>query len=281
MQAAKQLITEKLQPIYPPHEVESITLLILEHVLGLSRLEIRLRHCEKIPAAKLTQIEEIVNRLIRMEPIQYVLGETEFYGLKIKVNPAVLIPRPETEELVDWVIREKPARSSSLLDIGTGSGCIPISIAKNSNYNHVEGWDISGEALAVARENAEANKARVDFFQRDILQWHNICSLPSWDTIVSNPPYVTCQEKRRMENNVLDHEPHLALFVPDNDPLVFYRAILEFAGDHLARGGQLFFEINEGLGEEMVQLIQSYGFLNIILRKDINGKDRMVKASHP
>jgi release factor glutamine methyltransferase len=281
MQDAKKMIREKLQSLYPPEEIESFISMIFSYVLGFTRLEMHLRQTAKIPEAKLIQIAEIVNRLAEYEPIQYVLGETEFFGLKFKVSPAVLIPRPETEELVDWILKDKQEHFSSFLDVGTGSGCIPVAIAKSSQFVNVEGWDISEEALLVARKNAKINNVPVVFFRFDIFKWHEIPVGKKWDIIASNPPYVMYKEKELMNKNVTDFEPHLALFVPDKDPLIFYREIIGFASKHLNRGGHLYFEINEKLGLEVSLLLQSASFTDIVLRKDINGKDRMVRAINP
>ncbi len=224
------------------------------------------------------QILEILNRLLTNEPIQYILGETEFYGLKFTVKPDVLIPRAETEELVDWIISEEKAHCKSLLDIGTGSGCIPISIDKSTNIDLVEGWDISEQALQIARGNATRNDSKVVFSYQDIFAPTGIDELSKWDVIVSNPPYVLKVESDLMERNVVDFEPHVALFVPDHDPLIFYRAIARFAAVHLQFHGSLYFEINEAMGEETEKLLSKFGYKDIQVRKDLQGKVRMVKA---
>ena len=224
------------------------------------------------------QIGEIVNRLLTHEPIQYILGEAYFYGLKFSVSPDVLIPRAETEELVDWIISEEKDPYKRLLDIGTGSGCIPISIDKNSATEQIEGWDISEEALKLARYNAERNSSKVQFSRHDIFDTTSVSESPKWDVIVSNPPYVLMEESALMEKNVTDFEPHLALFVPDNDPLIFYRAIAQFAAVHLQPHGSLYFEINEKMGEQTAGLLREHGFKDILTRKDLEGKDRMLRA---
>ena len=225
------------------------------------------------------QITEILNRMGSNEPIQYILGETQFFGLNFKVTPAVLIPRAETEELVDWIITDEGDRSQSLLDIGTGSGCIPVAIDKNTRMTRVEGWDISEKALEVARLNATRNGSKVQFGKQDIFNPTGMAELPKWDVIVSNPPYVLNEEAGLMAKNVLDFEPHLALFVPDNDPLLFYRTIAQFAKKHLSQQGRLYFEINERMGEAMATLLQEYGFNEILTRKDLQGKVRMIRGS--
>ncbi len=278
MLKTKKIIREKLAPMYSPSEVESLIHLILEHVTGFNRLQIHLRQTDQLPDAKIIQIMEIVNRLIAHEPIQYIIGETEFFGLNFSVSPAVLIPRAETEELVDWIIQEEKNHCKSLLDIGTGSGCIPISIDRNLSLDFVEGWDISEEALKIARQNAAKNDSKVLFSSHNILDSENFDDAKKWDIIVSNPPYVLMEEAELMDKNVADFEPHLALFVPNNDPLIFYRAIAQFATVHLQLHGSLYFEINEKQGEQVVELLRELGFSEILTRKDLQGKDRMIRA---
>jgi len=278
MQTAKKIILDHLTPYYGKQEIESISKLIFEKVLGLSRLQVHLNQHTTISAANLAQIKEITDRLIRFEPIQYILGETEFYGSILKVNRAVLIPRPETEELVDWIIHDYKDLAPSILDIGTGSGCIPISLVKNLPCASAEGWDISADALVVAKENAKMNHVETDFLYADILNLVYPSQIEKFDIIVSNPPYVTTSEQPLMLKNVTDFEPSVALFVPDADPLIFYRAIADLAIQHLKRGGNLYFEINERYGNKVVELLSSKGFFKTDLKKDINGKDRMIKA---
>ena len=207
-----------------------------------------------------------------------MLGKTSFYGLDFEVNPAVLIPRPETEELVDWIIKSNVAAQASkiikILDIGTGSGCIAISLAKNIPDAQVFAIDVSAEALATAQKNAEINKVQVTFINKNILETTDLEQ--QFDIIVSNPPYVRNLEKEEIKKNVLDNEPHLALFVQDNDALIFYRKIAELAQENLSENGQLFFEINQYLGQEMMELLEEMNFKNIELRKDIYGNYRML-----
>lgn len=278
MQVAKKLISDRLSSIYSRQEIESLSRLIFKKITGFTRLQVHLNQHETISAANLAQIKEITDRLTQFEPIQYILGETEFYGLTLRVNRAVLIPRPETEELVDWIIQDCRLRNPAILDIGTGSGCIPISMMKNIPGASAEGWDISTDALMVAKENAEINHVEINFILADILS----PGLPShpkkFDIIVSNPPYVTISEQTLMSSNVIDYEPHIALFVPDAEALVFYRAIADMAQISLKPGGNLYFEINEKYGHEITELLISKGFINILLKKDINGKARMIKA---
>ncbi len=278
MLKTKKIIREKLSPLYPPSEVEGFTRLILEHVTGFNRLQMHLNQTEPLPEPKIMQIMEILNRLLTNEPIQYILGETEFYGLKFTVTPDVLIPRAETEELVDWIISEEKAHCKSLLDIGSGSGCIPIAIDKNTNIDQVDGWDISEQALQIARSNATRNDSRVVFSHQDIFAPTGVSELSKWDVIVSNPPYVLMEESDLMERNVVDFEPHLALFVPDHDPLIFYRAIARFAAVHLQLHGSLYFEINEAMGGQTTKLLKEFGFDEILTRKDLQGKVRMVRG---
>ena len=278
MQVAKKLILDRLSSLYSRQEIESLTRLIFEKFPGFSRLQVHLNQHETISAANLAQIKEITDRLTRFEPIQYILGDTEFYGLTLKVNRAVLIPRPETEELVDWIIKDCHLLNPAILDIGTGSGCIPISLVKNIPGASAEGWDISTDALMVAKENAEINKVKIDFIYADILNLDYPSHHNKYDIIASNPPYVTTSEQPVMLSNVIDYEPHIALFVPDADALIFYRAIADVAQIYLKPGGNLYFEINEQFGNEITELLASKGFINILLKKDINGKARMIKA---
>ena len=278
MQVTKKLIADKLSPFYCKQEIESITRLIFEKVLGLSRLQMHLNQHETISSANLVQITEITNRLIQFEPIQYLLGDTEFYGCKLKVRPTVLIPRPETEELVDWIIKDCQQLNPAILDIGTGSGCIPISLVRHIKEASAFGWDISDEALIVARENATINHVKVNFAYADVLNHIYPSTLPKFDIIVSNPPYITHSEQHLMFHNVIDYEPHIALFVSDDDPLIFYREISDLAINKLKAGGWLYFEINERFGNEITDLLTLKGFKNIILKKDINGKERMIRA---
>ncbi|MBT3385074.1 MAG: peptide chain release factor N(5)-glutamine methyltransferase [Prolixibacteraceae bacterium] len=275
MKATIQFIEKELDGLYPSIEIQGFIRLIFENVCQLSYTDLVLRKNDRINSLAKEQIQIIIKRLKKFEPIQYILGETEFVGLKITVNPAVLIPRPETEELVDWIIRLADLKSPGILDIGTGSGCIALAIKSQMQAANISAIDISEEALIVAKQNAIQNKLEVDFFLADILTWEDK-KWGDFDVIVSNPPYVREMEKKKMHTNVLGFEPAKALFVPDSDPLIFYQRISEFAIKYLKKGGWLFFEINENLGKEMIQLIQNLGFKNIQIRKDINGKNRML-----
>ena len=271
-----------LSGLYPPEEIQSFFNILSNKYLNLSRIEIALNSDKAISNEDAEIFQQILLRLQNHEPIQYIIGETEFYGLPFKVNKHTLIPRPETEELVDWIISEqKPITHNpqpiTALDIGTGSGCIAISLARNLPNSKISALDISEEALKIAFENAEMNKVEVVFFQMDILKTK---TLPKqYDVIVSNPPYVRELEKKQMQQNVLKYEPGSALFVKNDDPLLFYRTISQIAKTHLKTNGKLFFEINEYLAVELTKLLKSDGFQNIEVKKDIFGKDRMLKCS--
>lgn len=268
-----------LNTYYPQEEISSFFYLLTEHHFGLTKFETHQKDAEDFPEAKEPFFFQALQKLQRSEPIQYILGETEFYGHPFKVNKHTLIPRPETEELVEWILADQKNNSSEIhiLDIGTGSGCIAISLAKELKNAKVSALDISEGALEVARENAKINTVEVDFVQRDILTSETVTA--SYDIIVSNPPYVRNLEKKMMQKNVLVHEPETALFVSDDDPLVFYRRIAQLAHENLKEGGFLYFEINEYLGAEMTELITHLGFKNCSIKKDIYGKDRMMRAS--
>lgn len=271
----RQHFESELSSYYPSEEIHSFFNLLTEAWLGYSRIDISLHTSEVIPDEKISDYQNAIHRLKQNEPIQYILGTTHFLELTLEVTPDTLIPRPETEELVEWIIRERPG-SEKILDIGTGSGCIAIALAKGIPNSEVSAIDISEKALEVARRNATLNKVEIQFIQVDIL---GMDSLPEpYDVIVSNPPYVREQEKEFMHDNVLLHEPESALFVPETDPLIFYRAISQLASQYLKDGGQLFFEINEYLSKEMVSLLGEEGFQNIELRRDFRGKDRFVRC---
>ena len=281
---AERKIIESLTSRYGPEEAGSLAWLSISHVCELERAKYLSIKNEEIQDKDAEALLRILEELKTGRPLQYILGETEFYGLTFKVNPTVLIPRPETEELVDWVLIElrnlnKGTEGLKIIDIGTGSGCIPISIKKYLPLAEITALDISEEALNTAKYNAELNQTDMNFIQDDILDPKNEQLLNTqFDVIISNPPYVTFTEKEQMMPNVLEHEPHTALFVPDDDPLIFYRAIGDFAFRHLAEKGFLFLEINENLGQETLNLIKDNGFKNAELRQDLRGKDRMIMA---
>jgi len=273
----KSLFQKELSSLYDVMEIESFFFLILEQFRNLKRIDLALQPDLEFSDAEISQWNLVLEQLKQEIPIQYILGKTHFYGLEFQVNPDVLIPRPETEELVDWIIKTNSNGNLStikILDIGTGSGCIAISLAKNISEAHVFAVDISEKALATAKENAKKNQAAVIFILKNILTTTDLEM--QFDIIVSNPPYVRNLEKTEIKNNVLANEPHLALFVEDNDALLFYRKIAELAIKNLAPEGKLFFEINQYLGKETVNLLSDLGFQNIELRQDIYGNDRMI-----
>ena len=272
----------ELDAIYPKEEVDSFFFLLIESLYKVRRIQLAME-----PDLKIENSESILNalQLLKQEqPIQYILGETEFYSLTFKVNSNTLIPRPETEELVEFVINQQKKTENKplhILDIGTGSGCIAISLAKNIPSAKVYAFDISTEALKIAKENADLNEVDITFIAGDILNestWPLFFNDMTFDIVVSNPPYVREKEKPFMKNNVLENEPHLALFVKDEDPLQFYKAITQFSLSHLKEKGLLFFEINEFLGNEMIHLLTKHKFENIQLKQDIFKKDRIIKG---
>jgi release factor glutamine methyltransferase len=281
---AERIFTDRLNPVYDRREAASLAWLSISHICKIERAEYLNLKDTEIPADKYESLLNILGELETGKPLQYVIGETEFYGLTFKVNPSVLIPRPETEELVDWIISDirnskTPIKGLKIIDIGTGSGCIPISLKKNLPENQLFALDVSHEALDVSKQNAVLNQTEVNFIQGDILNLLNKeINDEKFGIIVSNPPYVTEVEKQQMQPNVLEYEPHLALFVPNNDPLIFYRAIAVFALKHSDKNGYLYLEINENLGEETVQLLKQMGFKSIELRQDLSGKDRMIRS---
>jgi len=278
----KSKINDDLHGIYPGLEIDSFFKLLSEAYLNLSPVEIVLQADMEIEPAIQEKFSAALKRLKAYEPIQYIIGRTEFFGLPLKVNPDTLIPRPETEELVKLTLQEvaeaNTAEKLRILDIGTGAGCIAVALAKNLPDAEISAMDVSEEALKVAEDNAKINKVDVHYFQGDILTME---SLPEkYHFIVSNPPYVRLSEKRMMDSNVVDFEPELAIFVTDEDPLLFYRKIAQLAKRQLTENGKLIFEINEYLGEDLLALIIDEGFENIHLIKDIYGKNRMLKCSY-
>lgn len=267
-----------LKDTFPSEEIQALQKLVFEKKLGLPLHKIYLNPNDPIDSENAKIIVDIVSKLKLQKPIQYILGETDFFGLNFKVNPNVLIPRPETEELVDWVIKSSTLKQPSILDVGTGSGCIAISLAANIKAASVTAIDISNEALEVAKGNATINNTIIDFFMVDFLDSSIKIPNAPFDIIVSNPPYVRDLEKELMKVNVLDHEPHLALFVNNSHPLIFYKAIAERAGELLRLNGRVYCEINEALGFETAELFKDFGFSEVEIRKDLNGKDRMIRA---
>ncbi|MFN8324706.1 peptide chain release factor N(5)-glutamine methyltransferase [Flavobacterium sp.] len=276
----KQYFIKELLAIYDEVEAESFFYLTLEKFHRLRRIDLALQPNLQIGENEVEKWKSVLTDLKKQKPIQYILGETQFYGLPFLVNKDVLIPRPETEELVELILaesRKSKVESLRILDIGTGSGCIPISLKKNLPDAEVFAVDVSENALEVAKENAKLNGVEVNFIKINILETEDLDQ--QFDIIVSNPPYVRMLEKEEIKPNVLEFEPHLALFVEDNDPLLFYRKIAQLAKKNLNENGKLYFEINQYLGKETVGLLESLGFTNIKLLKDIYGNDRMVKCT--
>ena len=270
------MIGYELSQLYPAHETDSICDIIFKHLMNFKKFDRYLQPDAAIPDQLKTQIYDIIQQLKQNKPIQYILGMADFYGLTFEVNSAVLIPRPETEELVYWIIHDYQKATPRIVDIGTGSGCIAIALAKSLPGATICAVDISEDALDVACKNAGRNKVEVEFHKLDILL-ENIPDFGRFDIVVSNPPYITTAQKEQIEPNVLDYEPHLALFVPENDPLVFYKAIGRFAQKMLKKNGTLYFEINEALPEETAAAIEPLGF-TAELKKDIQNKYRLLKA---
>ncbi len=268
----------QLQGVYDKEEVHSFFYLLCDFFLQYSRFEVSMSQDTMVSETNIARFEKVLLRLKAQEPIQYILGTTEFYGLTFKVNKHTLIPRPETEELVDWVLSNlhDQDRVLDILDIGTGSGCIAISLAKNIPRARVSGIDISEKTLEVAQENAVKNQVLVSFCKKDILQTTALKN--KYDVMVSNPPYVRQIEKKAMNANVLDYEPGVALFVTNEDPLLFYRKIARLAMMSLQTRGWLYFEINEYLSKEMDVLLKEIGFANIEIKKDFREVPRMIKC---
>ena len=295
----------RLTPLYEVGEAKAIVRWVLDVRFGLSWTDILCGKVTELSAHDQTELEKIMQRLEKGEPLQYIIGVADFFGRQFHVAPGVLIPRPETEELCRWIlasdkhgltrtVRESPHQSdtevrvslsqsdANILDIGTGSGCIAITLALELPDAKVTAWDISDDALRIAAGNAKSLGANVTFKHRDVLNsslftLHS--SLPKWDLIVSNPPYICEKEKSAMECNVLDHEPHLALFVPDDDPLLFYRAIAQYAIEGLKPQGSLFFEINPLYADDLAQMLRMMSYHDISIRQDQFGKPRFLKAT--
>lgn len=261
---------------YAETEASALARWILEEEFGFSTLELYAGKDTDFPMEKRNRLNDILVRLARFEPIQYIIGKTEFCGLTLKVSSDVLIPRPETAELVDWIVSDCPQSGLRVLDIGTGSGCIAITLAERMDEAEVSAWDISEKALAVARENALHNNVRIAFSCMDVFNEPTGTSV--FDIIVSNPPYITESERAEMERNVLDYEPETALFVPDTDPLRFYRRIAHIGNQMLKPGGKLFFEINRAYGSETAAMLKYGGYSQVEVRSDSYGNARMIKA---
>lgn len=269
-------IRSRLQPYYTAEEVSALSRIVCCDLLGQAPTDYYLGKDIALSSKKEQELEDILQRLSRFEPLQYIEGRTLFLGRELLVAPGVLIPRPETEELVELMLKEIPA-DARILDVGTGSGCIAISLAKELPDALVTAWDVSPEALSVARANARKLQADVRFVECDVLACQ-VDEVGLYDVIVSNPPYVTEAEKADMEPNVLQWEPSLALFVPDDDPLRFYRRIAVLGRDMLADGGRLYFEINRAYGREMVEMLRTMGYVGVRVEKDLSQNDRFVIA---
>lgn len=272
-----------LEGLYPIEELKSFFYLLAGKYLNLSRINIALQLNNELTHEEQSSFYKALDRLRNHEPIQYILGETEFFGMPITVNKQVLIPRPETEELVSWIIEDVDKNEATILDIGTGSGCIAISLAKKLNNAVVSAIDISTRAIEVAKKNTLINNVNIEFSRVDVLNFEADLDLhhkweSKFDIIVSNPPYVRMQEKKLMKLNVIDHEPDIALFVEDDDPLLFYRKISQLSKQYLRHNGTLYLEINEYLGLEMEKMLNKAGFKHVLLKKDMFGKNRMIKC---
>jgi release factor glutamine methyltransferase len=267
----------ELDSIYPDNEIRNIGYLVCEHLLNYSKIDFHLRDREPISAEIAEKFRHLLDRLKHGEPVQYITGQTAFFGLTFRVDRRVLIPRPETEELVDWIIRENRDLPVRILDVGTGSGCIAVSLAANLSRARISACDISQDALELAMGNAGLNQARVRFFAHDVLDQQAVLH-EKYELIVSNPPYVRLEERVFMKRHVLDYEPDLSLFVPDEDPLLYYRNLALLGRKYLYDGGKMYLEINEKFPAEVVMLLESSGFYGIEVRKDLNGKPRMVRG---
>lgn len=274
IKAQLEEIKYELKEIYPDREIKTIANILFEKYLQISPVDIHIRLNEVIPDHVVTKFNNAIIRLKNHEPVQYIVGETEFYGLKFKVNSSVLVPRPETEELVKWIIDDNVLSDPYVLDIGTGSGCIAVSLAFNITRATVSAIEISNEALQLAKQNAKNNSVNVEFINDDIL--NPAYNYKEYDVIISNPPYVLEKDIGILGKNVIDHEPHLALFVGDSNPLVFYERISQFSQRYLKKNGKIYFEVNEEYGNDVRFILEKFNFKDIILKKDLNGKDRMI-----
>ncbi len=274
----KKIYLGELKPLFGENEALQMLNILIEHFFSLTRSQQALNINYRLNESEMLSLHNAVKELKKNRPVQYITGETEFYGLRFLVNSLVLIPRQETEELVDLIVKNEKSEGLKVLDIGTGSGCIAISIAKTLYNPKVSALDISVSSLAVAQNNAEINTVEVNFIEEDILNISQNAET-QFDIIVSNPPYVKMSEKELMQPNVLEYEPHLALFVEDDNPLKFYKAIVNYASENLKIKGRLYFEINEALGKDVSELTKAADFENVEIHLDINGKERMLSAS--
>ena len=264
---------------YPEKEAKNLTYMALSNIFNLSRYQIHLNFDKTVDEDQYAKIKNIVDELKQYKPIQYIFKETEFYNCRINVSEDVLIPRPETEELVDWIIQDQNNNEIEILDIGTGSGCISIALAKNLSLSKVTAFDISPDAIDIAKSNAVTNNVEIKFQEVDLFNIQNKLQVYKFDIIVSNPPYVRECEKKMMQSNVLNWEPEISLFVPDDNPMLFYNTIIPFAATSLKSKGLIYLEINENYPEEVKEVLMNNDFSTIEIRKDISGKFRMIKAS--
>jgi len=279
LQDFELLFQHELQELYDEDEIKALFLVVVAEKFGLNRTNYQLRKTDIVNEADKAEVLSILQDLKKHRPIQYILNKADFYGEIFQVNESVLIPRQETEELVDLIIKNhKSSQNLKIIDIGTGSGCIPITLSKHLNNALVTTIDISKEAIKTAQENAKNLKTQVQFINADIFEWEYIFSDQQYNIIVSNPPYITPGEKQHMNQNVLAYEPELALFIEESAPLIFYDVISSFALKHLTPDGDLYFEINQYLGAEMKELMVKKGFEQVKLIKDINGADRIIHA---
>lgn len=276
IQHIKETFHKDLEKLYDYNEVKQLFQMTCGYCFDLSKTDLLIKKEVEVSRDAGLLFNDVLTELKKGKPIQYIIGETDFYGLTFKVNENVLIPRQETEELVDLIIKNHQEKELKILDIGTGSGIIPITLKSNLPNATISAIDVSENALIVAKENAQKHKVEVEFIKMDILNQQNWQQLKEFDIIVSNPPYVLQKEKELMHQNVLDFEPHLALFVENENPLLFYKIIVSFAKEKLKEKGYLYFEINEKYGKETADLLNDSGFNQIEIIKDINGKDRIV-----
>lgn len=280
-QASRQLVT-RLSHLYEKREAGNIAELVMENITGWKRINRLLNKQHVLPAAQINLLEQYTTQLLQHRPVQYVLGEAWFYGMKLHVDEHVLIPRPETEELVDWAVHdivsgERRNDKISLFDVGTGSGCIAMALKKELPLACVYACDVSKEALQVAGKNALLNDLQISFLECDFLQQEQWNRLPDVDVLISNPPYIPLADQAAMHLNVLQYEPRLALFVHDDDPLIFYKAIARFVQTRLCSTGSVYMEIHEGMAASVTEMFRIYGFENAICKQDLQGKDRMLK----
>ena len=279
IQSAFAGLAEAIRPVYDAREAANIAHLVMEHITGLGKLDRVVHKDGDLTPAQEAQYEQAKKDLLEHRPVQHITGKSWFYGLELIVNDQVLIPRPETEELVEWILLDHPSKPAlRLLDVGTGSGSIPIALKKQWPVADIWGMDISACAISVATRNAGMQHAQIRFVHQDVLSPDAFKVLPSFNIIVSNPPYIPEQEKADMQTQVTAFEPSIALFVPDRDPLLFYRAIAALAKEKLEHGGKLYFEIHESYGPQVVEMLQTAGFTGVQLKQDMFGKDRMVRG---